>query len=71
MLNVVVVVGGFFYRQWMEVADLLAFIMYGGFPAAIRRLTNFMQQFESGITGIERFAEIMEVQSDITVRRTQ
>jgi ATP-binding cassette subfamily B protein len=69
MLNVVVVaVGGFFiYRQWMEVADLLAFIMYVGvFLQPIRRLTNFMQQFESGITGIERFAEIMEVQSDIT-----
>ncbi len=68
MLNVIVVaVGGYFiYRQWMGVADLLAFIMYVGvFLQPIRRLTNFMQQFESGMTGIKRFAEIMEVQSDI------
>ena len=62
-----VAVGGYFiYRQWMEVADLLAFIMYVGvFLQPIRRLTNFMQQFESGMTGIERFVEIMEVKSDI------
>ena len=68
MLSVIVVaVGGYFiYRKWMEVADLLAFIMYVGvFLQPVRRLTNFMQQFESGITGVERFVEIMEVQPDI------
>ncbi len=64
---VVVAVGGYFiYRQWMEVADLLAFIMYVSiFLQPVRRLTNFMQQFESGITGLERFIEVMEVKSDI------
>ena len=69
MLNVVVVaVGGFFiYRAMDGGGRSLAFIMYVGvFRSRSRRLTNFMQQFESGITGIERFAEIMEVQSDIT-----
>lgn len=28
-------------------------------------MINFMQQFESGITGLERFVEIMEVKPDI------
>ncbi len=68
MLNVVVVaVGGYFiYRQWMDIADLLAFIMYVGvFLQPIGRLSNFMQQFESGMTGLERFVEIMDVESDI------
>ena len=68
MLSVVVVaVGGYFiYRKQMEIADLLAFIMYVGvFLQPIRRLTNFMQQFESGMTGVERFCEIMDVKSDI------
>ncbi len=68
MLNVVVVaVGGYFiYKGQMETADLLAFIMYVGvFLQPIRRLANFMQQFESGMTGVERFCEIMEIQSDI------
>ena len=63
MLSVIVVaVGGYFiYRKWMEVADLLAFIMYVSvFLQPVRRLTNFMQQFESGVTGLERFMEIME-----------
>ena len=68
MLSVVVVaIGGYFiYRKQMEIADLLAFIMYVGvFLQPIRRLTNFMQQFESGMTGVERFCEIMDVKSDI------
>jgi ATP-binding cassette subfamily B protein len=68
MLNVIVVaIGGYFiYRQWMDIADLLAFIMYVGvFLQPIARLSNFMQQFESGMTGVERFVEIMDVEPDI------
>lgn len=68
MLNVVVIAfGGYLiYTGSMELADLLAFIMYVGiFLQPIRRLSNFMQQFESGMTGLERFAEIMDVESDI------
>ncbi len=68
MLNVIVVaVGGYFiYKQWMSIADLLAFIMYVGvFLQPIGRLSNFMQQFESGMTGVERFVEIMDVEPDI------
>jgi len=69
MLNVVVIsAGGYFiYRGLMNVADLLAFMMYVSvFLQPIRRLSNFMQQFESGMTGIERFAEIMEIKPEIT-----
>ena len=68
MLNVIVVaVGGYFiYKQWMSIADFLAFIMYVGvFLQPIARLSNFMQQFESGMTGVERFVEIMDVEPDI------
>mgnify|MGYP001011516158 CR=1 FL=1 len=35
------------------------------FMQPINRLTNFMQQFESGMTGLERFVEIMDVKSVI------
>lgn len=68
MLNVVVLAAGgyFIYTGMMEIADLVAFIMYVGvFLQPIRRLSNFMQQFESGMTGVERFLEIMEVKPDI------
>mgnify|MGYP001255158683 FL=1 len=69
MLSVVVVAAGgyFIYRGLMDVADLLAFMMYVSvFLQPIRRLSNFTQQFESGMTGLERFLEIMEVKPDIT-----
>jgi ATP-binding cassette subfamily B protein len=65
--TIVVAVGGYFiYAGLMELADLLAFVMYVGvFLQPIRRLTNFMQQFESGMTGVERFLEVMEIEPDI------
>lgn len=69
MLSVVVVAAGgyFIYRGLMDVADLLAFMMYVSvFLQPIRRLSNFTQQFESGMTGLERFLEIMEIKPEIT-----
>ena len=36
------------------------------FMTPIRLLSNFVQQFESGMTGVERFVEIMEEKPDIT-----
>ena len=36
------------------------------FLQPIRRLSNFTQQFESGMTGLERFLEIMEIKPEIT-----
>lgn len=68
MLNVIVVAAGGYmiFKGIIDVADLLAFIMYIGlFMQPIRQLANFVQQFESGMTGIERFVEIMEQQPDI------
>ena len=68
LLNVIVVaVGGYMiFKGIIDVADLLAFIMYIGlFMQPVRQLSNFVQQFESGMTGVERFVEIMEEQSDI------
>ena len=51
----------------MDVADLLAFMMYVNvFLQPIRRLSNFTQQFELGMTGFERFLEIMDIKPEIT-----
>jgi len=55
------------FRNIIDIADLLAFIMYINlFMHPIRQLSNFVQQFESGMTGVERFVEIMEEKPDIT-----
>ena len=68
LLNVTVVaVGGFLiFRSHIDVADLLTFLLYIGLILQpIRRLTNFTQQFERGMTGFSRFTEIMDTKPDI------
>lgn len=68
LLNTIVIgAGGYMiFKGIIDIADLLAFIMYIGlFMQPIRKLSNFVQQFESGMTGVERFVEIMEEKPDI------
>ncbi len=68
ILNVVVIgVGGYLiYLGQMDYADLIAFTLYvNAFLVPIRKLTQFVQQFESGMTGFERFVEIMDVEPEI------
>lgn len=68
ILNVVVIgVGGYFiYLGEMDYADLIAFTLYvNAFLVPIRKLTQFVQQFESGMTGFERFLEIMDEEPEI------
>lgn len=71
MLNVIVLGGGGYliYLNEMDFAELLAFTLYvNSFLQPIRRLTNFVQQFESGMTGFERFTEIMDIEPLIVDR---
>ncbi len=69
VLNVSVIgFGGFFvYNGMIDIVDLLTFLLYINLVMQpIRRLTQFIQQFESGMTGFERFCEIMDVKPLIT-----
>ncbi len=46
--------------------DLIAFVLYiQTLIASVRRVVEFTEQFERGITGIDRFCEIMEEPVDI------
>ncbi|MGO1367811.1 ABC transporter ATP-binding protein [Senegalia sp. (in: firmicutes)] len=68
MLNLVVIsVGGIFItNDTMNFSDLLAFLLFiNFFMQPIRRLTQFTQQFQDGMTGFERFLQILEVKPDI------
>ncbi len=60
--------GGYFvYKGIIDIVDLLAFLLYINIVMQpIRRLTQFIQQFESGMTGFERFCEIMDIKPLIT-----
>ena len=67
-LNVAIVgYGGYLiYLGHIEVGDLVAFILYIGLILQpIRRLANFTQQFEQGMSGFRRFAEIMDETPEI------
>ena len=71
ILNIITLsVGGFFvYRGYINIGDLVAYLLYiNFFLQPIRKLTNFTQQFQDGMTGFERFVEIMKVKPSITDR---
>ena len=64
---VVVVAGGIFMgRGMIKPEDFVAYILYvSTLLASVKVIINFMEQFENGLTGIEKFVEIMETEPDI------
>lgn len=46
--------------------DFVAYLMYAGVMLeAIRRVVEFTEQFQKGITGIERFIEVMDAEIEV------
>ena len=66
MYVVMILLGGYFLITGkITAADMTAYLLYiGMLIAAIKRIVEFTEQFEKGMTGIERFAEVMEVPSE-------
>lgn len=66
MYIVMIILGGYFLMTGkITAADMTAYLLYiGMLIAAIKRIVEFTEQFEKGMTGIERFAEVMEVPSE-------
>ncbi|MBD5507631.1 MAG: ABC transporter ATP-binding protein [Lachnospiraceae bacterium] len=67
MYLVLLVAGGIFMiKGRIAPADLVAYVMYvTTLIATIRRIIEFAEQFQRGMTGIERFVQIMD--SDIEI----
>ena len=67
MYLAVVLAGGFSMTSGaITPADLMAYVMYvTTLLATIRRIVEFTEQFQRGMTGIERFFEIMDEKPDI------
>ncbi len=67
MYVVVIVAGGIFMIKGLIVpADLVAYTMYvTTLLTTIRRIIEFAEQFQRGMTGIERFVEIMDSEIEI------
>ena len=68
LINIAVIVGGglLIANKMIDVADLLTFVLYvNTLIEPIQKLINFTEQFQNGITGFDRFMQIMEIKPDI------
>ncbi len=67
MYLVVILAGGLFLVNGkIDAGDMVAYVLYvSTLIATIRRLVEFAEQFQRGMTGIERFIEIMDTPIDI------
>ena len=67
MYSSVVIVGSIFMLYgYINAGDLLAYLLYvTTFIATVRRIIEFAEQFQRGMTGIERFLQIMDADVEI------
>ena len=69
LIYIIIVVAGAFFIKYdkLTAADFTAFLLYAAtLLNSIRRIVDFMEQFQRGMTGIERFFEIMDTPPEIT-----
>ncbi len=69
VMYVAIIIAGslFMINGKIGATDLVTFLLYiQTLIASIRSIVQFTEQFQNGITGIERFYEIMNVPADIT-----
>lgn len=67
-LNLLVIsLGGYFvYKNIINLGDLFAYTLYVNFfMQPIKKLTDFMQQLQNGMTGFTRFQEVMSIEPTI------
>ena len=67
MYAAVVIIGSIFMiKRYITAGDLVAYLLYvTTFIATVRRIIEFSEQFQRGLTGIERFLQIMDADIDI------
>ena len=65
-LTVVVYGGANIVNARLDLADLITFLLYiGNFIEPVQKLTHMTEQFQEGITGFNRFMELMEIEPEI------
>ncbi len=68
LINVAVIAGGglFIAHRIINVGDLLTFLLYiNNLIDPVKKLINFTESFQNGMTGFDRFFDILEVEPDI------
>lgn len=73
LINVAVIIGGglFIAKKIISLGDLLTFLLYvNNLIDPVKKLINFTEQFQNGITGFDRFMEIMDIDPDIVDKKS-
>jgi ATP-binding cassette subfamily B protein len=68
LINIAVIASGglFIANEIINVGDLLAFLLYvNTLVDPVKKLINFTEQFQNGMSGFNRFYEILEIEPDI------
>ncbi len=67
MYILVVAVGAvFLMNEGISAADYVAYLLFvSTLMTSVRRIVEFAEQFQRGMTGIERFSEIMDIDPDV------
>lgn len=68
MITVLVIVVGavFLTKGVLDAPDLITFLLYiNNFTEPVQKLINFTEQFQNGISGYERFREILAIEPEI------
>ncbi len=68
LMNLLVLIAGavFMMDGQIQPADLVAYMLYvGTLITSIRRLVQFAEQFQQGMTGIERFFQVLDADVEI------
>lgn len=71
LINIAVIAGGglFIAHEIINVGDLLTFLLYvNTLVDPVKKLINFTEQFQNGMSGFNRFYEILEIEPDIVDR---
>ncbi len=64
-LVVLIVAGYFTYMEYITLGDFAAYLLYVKmFIQPIRKLINFTEQYQNGMTGFERFMEIVNEETE-------
>ncbi|MBQ8994441.1 MAG: ABC transporter ATP-binding protein [Oscillospiraceae bacterium] len=64
-LSVLTAGGIFYFNGWITIGDFTAYFLFiSNFLTPIRKLMSFVEMYEDGKTGFERFCEVMDTPSE-------
>lgn len=72
LINIAMIAGGslFIAGNVISISDLLTFLLYiNTLIDPVKKLINFTETFQNGITGFDRFYEILQIKPDIVDKK--